>query len=106
MRRESHVRACEGGGVRFPSATRLICHCRSENEARALWSALEVRFTACRLTLHPQKTKLVYCKDVNRRGDFPTQSFDFLGYRFRPRKSIWHGNQCVVSFCLRSARKR
>ena len=76
----------------------IICHCRSENEARALWSALEVRFTACRLTLHPQKTKLVYCKDVNRRGDFPTQSFDFLGYRFRPRKSIWHGNQCVVSF--------
>jgi hypothetical protein len=24
MRRESHVRFCEGGGVRFPSATRRI----------------------------------------------------------------------------------
>ena len=32
-----------------------------------------------------QKTKLVYCKDTNRRGDFPIQSFDFLGYAFRPR---------------------
>ena len=24
MRRESHVRFCEGGGVKFPAATRLI----------------------------------------------------------------------------------
>jgi len=49
----------------------VICHCRSAEQARALWSALEARFTACRLALHPQKTKLVYCKDANRRGDFP-----------------------------------
>ncbi len=39
----------------------IICHCRSANEARVLWSALADRFTACNLTLHPQKTKLVYC---------------------------------------------
>jgi hypothetical protein len=45
-----------------------ICHCRSEEEARALWEALEARFAACGLVLHPQKTKLVYCKDTNRRG--------------------------------------
>jgi RNA-directed DNA polymerase len=89
MRRESHVRACEGGGVRFPSATRLICHCRSEDEARALWNALEVRFTACRLVLHPQKTKLIYCKDANRRKEYLNQSFDFLGYRFQPRSAMW-----------------
>ena len=71
----------------------IICHCRSEEEARALWSDLEVRFTACRLVLHPQKTKLVYCKDTNRRGDFPVQSFDFLGYRFQPRKAKWPNGQ-------------
>jgi hypothetical protein len=41
----------------------IICHCRSEEEARTLWSALEVRFRACRLVLHPAKTKLVYCKE-------------------------------------------
>ncbi len=76
----------------------IICHCRSAAEARALWSDLEARFTACRLVLHPHKTKLVYCKDINRRGDFPNQSFDFLGYMFRPRKSVWHGRQYVVSF--------
>ncbi len=76
----------------------LICHCRSEEEARALWRALEARFTACRLVLHPQKTTLVYCKDTNRRGDFPIQAFDFLGYRFRPRKALWRGRHCGVSF--------
>jgi RNA-directed DNA polymerase len=76
----------------------LICHCRSEKDARALWGALEARFAACRLVLHPQKTKLVYCKDTNRHGDFPIQTFDFLGYTFRPRKAIWHGSQYGVSF--------
>ena len=54
--------------------------------------------TACRLVLHPQKTKLVYCKDTNRRGDYPIQSFDFLGYEFRPRSAVWHGRQLGVSF--------
>jgi RNA-directed DNA polymerase len=75
-----------------------ICHCRSEEEARALWEALEARFVACGLVLHPQKTKLVYCKDTNRRGDFPIQSFTFLGYMFRPRKAMWRGGQYGVSF--------
>src|SRR5260370_2770686 len=55
-----------------------ICHCKSTDEAQALWSALADRFAACKLVLHPQKTKIVYCKDANRRGDFPNQSFDFL----------------------------
>ena len=76
----------------------LICHCRSEEEARTLWGALQARFKACRLVLHPQKTRLVYCKDANRRGDYPIQSFDFLGYEFRPRRAIWHGQQLAVSF--------
>jgi RNA-directed DNA polymerase len=83
----------------------IICHCRSEQEARALWSALEARFTACRLVLHPQKTKLVYCKDTNRRGDFPIQSFDFLGYTFRPRKAVWHGSQYGTSYLPAASQK-
>jgi group II intron reverse transcriptase/maturase len=75
-----------------------ICHCKSAEEARALWSALADRFATCKLVLHPDKTKIVYCKDANRRGDFPNQSFDFLGYTFRPRKVIWHGYLCAHSF--------
>ena len=39
--------------------------------------------------LHPEKTKIVYCKDAKRRGDFPIISFDFLGFQFRARKTMW-----------------
>ena len=49
----------------------VICHCKSAEEARELWRALADRFATCKLVLHPEKTKIVYCKDVNRRGDFP-----------------------------------
>jgi RNA-directed DNA polymerase len=38
------------------------------------------RFAACKLALHAEKTKIVYCKDANRRGDFPVIAFDFLGF--------------------------
>ena len=66
-----------------------ICHCKSAEEARDLWRALADRFAACKLVLHPEKTKIVYCKDVNRHGDFPVISFDFLGFQFRARKTMW-----------------
>jgi group II intron reverse transcriptase/maturase len=66
-----------------------ICHCGSAEEARELWRALADRFAACKLVLHPEKTKIVYCKDANRRGDFPVIAFDFLGYQFRARKTMW-----------------
>ncbi len=69
----------------------VICHCKSAEEARALWSVLADRFTTCKLVLHPEKTKIVYCKDANRRGDFPNQSFDFLGFTFRARRTLWQG---------------
>jgi RNA-directed DNA polymerase len=34
------------------------------------------------LSLHPAKTKIVFCRDDNRRGTFECTSFTFLGYRF------------------------
>ena len=49
-------------------------------------------------SLHPEKTKIVYCKDVNRRGDYPNQSFDFLGFTFRARKTVWHGHLYAHGF--------
>jgi RNA-directed DNA polymerase len=62
-----------------------ICHCRTEDQATALRTALETRFAECGLTLHPEKTKIVYCKDESRRENHPSFKFDFLGYTFRPR---------------------
>src|SRR4029079_15784637 len=40
----------------------IICHCKSADQARALWSALADRLAPCKLILHPEKTKIVYCK--------------------------------------------
>ncbi len=63
----------------------VICHCRSEAQATCLKDAIEQRFRACHLELHPQKTKIAYCKDDRRRGTHPVVQFDFLGFSFRPR---------------------
>jgi RNA-directed DNA polymerase len=81
-----------------------ICHCRSVEEARELWRALADRFAACKLVLHPEKTKIAYCKDANRRGDFPVIAFDFLGYQFRARKTMWReGEQGIFAHSFQPA---
>ncbi len=75
-----------------------ICHCRSEAQAKRLRASLERRFADCGLELHPEKTKIVYCKDEDRRGDYPDRTFDFLGYSFRPRLGRRAGGRVGVSF--------
>jgi RNA-directed DNA polymerase len=62
-----------------------LVHCRNEQEAQTLKAELQARLAECRLELHPTKTKIVYCKDRNRKGAYPNVHFDFLGYCFRPR---------------------
>ena len=63
-----------------------IVQCRTyESEAQSLKKALEERCKECKLELHPVKTRIVYCKNSNRRKDYPAVSFDFLGFTFRPR---------------------
>jgi RNA-directed DNA polymerase len=62
-----------------------LVHCRTEQEAQQLLAGLTQRFAECKLELHPTKTKIVYCKDVNRNGHYPNTEFDFLGYTFRGR---------------------
>lgn len=64
-----------------------VTHCQNEAEAEQLKAALAVRFEECGLEMHPGKTKIVYCKDDDRKGEYSTTSFDFLGYTFRPRRS-------------------
>lgn len=69
-----------------------IVHCRTETEAQEVRRAIAERMQECRLELHPEKTKIVYCKDDDRRGTYPHEQFDFLGYTFRPRRSKnWKG---------------
>lgn len=82
-----------------------ICHCRSEAQAESLRQDLEKRFADCGLVLHPEKTKIVYCKDDDRPGNYPNRSFDFLGYTFRPRLVKWPDGQIRVGFTPAIANK-
>jgi len=75
-----------------------ICHCRSKAKAEGLRESIERRFAECGLELNVQKTKIVYCKDDDRRGDYPEQKFDFLGYTFRPRRAKTRQGRFFVGF--------
>ena len=62
-----------------------LIHCRTKQQALEMIAALEARLAECGLTLHPDKTKIVYCKDSNRKRVYSNTKFDFLWYCFRPR---------------------
>ena len=78
-------------GKEFPSilwaryADDGVLHCTSLKQAKYLQRKLEERFLRFGLELNLDKTKIVYCKDDNRKGNHENISFDFLGYTFRPR---------------------
>jgi len=63
-----------------------ICHCETQEQAEALLLKLKQRFSECKLEIHPDKTKIVYCEDANRKDKYQgNTSFVFLGYEFRAR---------------------
>ena len=65
-----------------------VVHCVSERQALAVKEAIAARMAQVGLNLHPDKTKIVYCRDSNRRGEHDAVTFDFLGYTFRPRAAV------------------
>ena len=75
-----------------------LCHCVNEAQAKILKEEFEKRFAECGLQLHPEKTKIVYCKDDDRRGNSKNESFDFLGYSFRARRSKNRFGKFFVNF--------
>ena len=62
-----------------------VVHCVTERQAREVLAALSARMAEVGLELHPDKTKIVYCEDEDRRGRYSVTSFAFLGYTFRAR---------------------
>jgi RNA-directed DNA polymerase len=64
-----------------------VVHCATERQAKQVLAALAERMEDVGLRLHPEKTRLVYCKDRKRRGMSENTSFTFLGYTFRARKA-------------------
>ncbi|MBE0617801.1 MAG: group II intron reverse transcriptase/maturase [Proteobacteria bacterium] len=86
-------------GVQFERyADDAICHCTSRRGAERLKEELEERFWACGLVLHPEKTRIVYCKDSRRRGSYPDIQFTFLGFCFRPRAAADRKGERFTSF--------
>jgi len=75
-----------------------VCHCKSQAQAEQLKHELEVRMKEVGLELHPEKTKIVYCKDDLRRKDYPRVNFDFLGYTFRSRRSKNRWGKYFINF--------
>lgn len=63
----------------------IIVHCRSEKQANWLREEITKQLAKYKLQLHPKKTKVVYCKDDERKGKYPETKFDFLGFEFRRR---------------------
>ncbi|MFB7501752.1 group II intron reverse transcriptase/maturase [Streptomyces sp. NPDC056161] len=73
-------------GVEFERyADDAVVHCVSERQAREVLAALANRMGDVGLRLHPDKTRIVYCKDGKRRGSYEHTSFTFLGFTFRAR---------------------
>jgi RNA-directed DNA polymerase len=75
-----------------------VIHCRTQKEAESLLIDLGERFKQCKLELNTEKTRIVYCKDDDRKGTYRLTSFDFLGYTFRPRRSKNRWGKCFINF--------
>jgi len=58
--------------ARYPEDA--VWHCRSETQSQQLVKTLEGRFAECGLTLHPDKTRIVFCMDRGRREAYLYQS--------------------------------
>lgn len=75
-----------------------VVHCRSEKQACEVIAAIKVRLEECLLTMHPEKSKIIYCKDSKRKAAYPTTQFTFLGFTFRPREAWGHNGRRFTGF--------
>lgn len=75
-----------------------VVHCVSERQARYVLAAIGERMRQVGLTLHPEKTRIVYCQDDNRRGSSEHVEFTFLGFTFRERSAQTKDGKLFRSF--------
>ena len=85
--------------IRFERyADDTICHCVSLKQAEFIKKAIQKRLADCKLELNEAKTKIVYCKKNHREIKYDVIQFDFLGYTFRPRRSIDAHGEVFLNF--------
>jgi len=75
-----------------------VVHCTTEEQAQRILESIERRLRQCRLEVHPQKTRIIYCKDDDRTGVYPHEGFTFLGYTFRPRRAKNRWGRYFITF--------
>ena len=75
-----------------------VIHCKSLEQARLVIRKVKERLRECGLEMHPEKSRIVYCRDINRKETFPVIQFTFLGYSFRPRKAVDKYGRVYVNF--------
>jgi RNA-directed DNA polymerase len=75
-----------------------VIHCKSEKQAQLVLRQVQARLRECLLELHPEKSRIVYCRDINRPETHPVTQFTFLGYTFRPRKAVDKYGRIYVNF--------
>ncbi|MBB5156879.1 group II intron reverse transcriptase/maturase [Saccharopolyspora phatthalungensis] len=75
-----------------------VVHCVSERQARRVLQAIKGRMVEVGLALHPDKTRIVYCRDGKRRGSYEYTSFTFLGFTFRTRGARSRDGRMFSSF--------
>lgn len=76
----------------------VVVHCVSKRQAEYVLDAITKRLAEVKLTVHPEKTRIVYCKDDDRPGSHEHEWFDYLGFTFRARgaKSQKKGNLFIA----------
>jgi RNA-directed DNA polymerase len=75
-----------------------VLHCKTKKEAEEVLLALRKRLKVCELELHPQKSKIIYCKNDDRPGYYSNTKFDFLGFTFRSRRSKNRWGKFFINF--------
>jgi hypothetical protein len=58
-------------------------HCFSQRQAKFIRHVVEERLREFGLRCHPDKTRIVYCKQHGREEKYPVMAFTFLGFDFR-----------------------
>jgi RNA-directed DNA polymerase len=66
-----------------------VVHCTTEKQALFVRDAIAQRLAACGLELHPDKTRIVYCKDADRRATMPRRLTFWYTFRPRCRNGRW-----------------
>lgn len=73
-------------------------HAKTKEEAEEIRIELTKRLSEIGLEIHPNKTRIIYCRDSNRKGTDMPDSFVFLGFEFKTREARSKTGNLFLSF--------